>query len=192
MNFNRTRVFIITGLIFLSAGLGLRVLIIEQADRNSTLNDSIQFQPQSLLTDIKGSIRPEFSLPDIQGRIRSINEWDGKVVLINFWATWCLPCLKEIPELLALQNQYGEQGLQVIGIALQKAEEVIDFVDSHHMTYPVLAGEAEVIVIAESYGNHIGALPYTAIIDRRGIVSFAKAGPVTFEEVEDVIVRLLM
>ena len=75
---------------------------------------------------------------------------------------------------------------------MQNAEEVIDFVANHNMSYPVLAGEAEVIVIAESYGNHIGALPYTAIIDRSGIVSFTKAGPVTFEEVEELIVKLLM
>jgi len=192
MNFLRPRVFIITGLIFLSIGLGFRVFITEQRDQNPTFKDPIQFQAQSLLTDIKGTIRPEFLLPDIHGQIRSIKEWDGKVVLINFWATWCLPCLKEIPELIALQNQYGEQGLQVIGIALQNTEEVIDFVDKHDMSYPVLAGEAEVIVIAQSYGNHIGALPYTAIIDRHGIVSFTKAGPVTFEEAEEVIVKLLM
>lgn len=192
MNFFRPRVFIITGLIFLSAGLGFRIFIIEQADRNSTLNDPLQIQVQSLLTDIKGTIRPEFLLPDIHGQIRSIKEWDGKVVLINFWATWCLPCLKEIPELIALQNQYGDKGLQVIGIALQNPKEVIDFVAKHNMSYPVLAGEAEVIVIAQSYGNHIGALPYTAIIDRRGIVSFTKAGPVTFEEAEEVIVKMIM
>lgn len=141
--------------------------------------------------NVYGMQRPDFTLADIAGNMRNINEWEGQVVAINFWASWCSPCLQEIPELVDLQTQFGAQGLQVVGIALQKPEELGEFVRDYGMNYPVLAGESEVIVIAESYGNSFGALPYTAIIDRTGKIVFVKAGPVTRTEVESVIVPLL-
>jgi peroxiredoxin len=186
------RVFIITGVVLLIIGLGITLLSTDETGPDAPQADSLNIQTQDLFESIEGTYRPDFSLPDIHGQPRSITEWNGKVVLVNFWATWCLPCLTEIPELLTLQDDYGQQGLQVVGIALQKPEEVTGFVSEHNMTYPVLAGEAEVIVIAESYGNHIGALPYTAIIDRDGIVVFTKAGPISRSEVEDLIADLLM
>lgn len=138
-----------------------------------------------------GKHRPDFSLADVEGRIRHINEWDGQVLVVNFWASWCSPCLQEIPELVDLQTRFGPQGLQVIGIALQKPEELGDFIRDFKMNYPVLAGEEPVIEIAESYGNLIGALPYTAIIDRSGKIVFVRAGPVTGAEVEMIISTLL-
>ena len=141
--------------------------------------------------NVEGLQRPEFSLADITGNIRHIREWDGQVVAINFWASWCSPCLQEIPELVDLQSRFGSQGLQIIGIALQRPEELGDFVRDYGMNYPVLAGEGAVIAIAESYGNTYGALPYTAIFDRTGKIVFIKAGPVTGHEVEAVIQPLL-
>lgn len=140
---------------------------------------------------IIGSVRPDFSLGDVQGRIRNINEWDGKVVAINFWATWCPPCIKEIPEFVELQHRFGAQGLQFIGIALQRPEEVTEFMEKTGMNYPVLAGEMEVIRIAESYGNDIGALPYTVILNREGRIEFVKRGPLAGADAEAVISKLL-
>jgi len=140
---------------------------------------------------ITGQHRPEFALPDLSGRTRHISEWNGKVVTVNFWATWCPPCLHEIPELIALQDEYREQGLEVIGIALQRPEEVVDFAEELGINYTVLAGEMAVAAIAESYGNRIGALPYTAVFDRQGKIAFVKPGPVTGAEVEQVIAPLL-
>lgn len=146
---------------------------------------------QATSIDMTGLRRPDFSLADLTGRVRAVNEWDGQVLAINFWASWCSPCLQEIPELVDLQTRYGEKGLQVIGIALQKPEELGEFVREYKMNYPVLAGEEAVIEIAQSYGNTIGALPYTAIINRKGDIVFVKAGPVTGAEVESVIRTLL-
>ena len=99
---------------------------------------------------ILGRHRPEFTLPDLDGQLRSISEWDGKVIALNFWATWCPPCLKEVPEFVLLQAKYQAQGLQFIGIALQRPEEVRDFVAENGMNYPVLAGELEVIKTGRS------------------------------------------
>jgi peroxiredoxin len=142
-------------------------------------------------TRILGQLRPEFSLPDIQGTVHNIKEWDGKVILLNFWATWCSPCLQEIPELVDLQQQYQARGLQVIGIALQNPNELSDFIREHGMNYPVLAGLEAVIVIAESYGNTVGGLPYTAIIDKSGKIIFVQAGQIKKAEVESIITTLM-
>lgn len=146
---------------------------------------------QPTLIEMTGSRRPDFELADLSGRLRSIGEWDGKVIAVNFWASWCAPCLQEIPELVDLQTRYGADGLQVVGIALQKPEELGEFVIEYKMNYPVMAAETPVIEIAESFGNMIGALPYTAIVDRHGTIVYVKAGPVTGAEVEAVITPLL-
>jgi peroxiredoxin len=190
----RSGVLIVVSVVF----IGLGILAQQKfSDRGTDdLQEPVRIIPEKLpdrtiVADIIGKSRPEFTLPDVAGNTRSISEWDGKVVAINFWATWCLPCLKEIPELLSLQSRYGEEGFQVIGIALQDPGELGDFIREQKMDYPVLAGEAPVITIAEEYGNLVGALPYTAIIDRTGTVVFTKAGPVTREEVEAIISNLL-
>ena len=138
-----------------------------------------------------GELRPDFSLPDKDGNMRSIEEWDGKVVVINFWATWCPPCRDEIPAFIKLQDKYNDQGLQFVGIALQTADEVRNFVSEFGMNYPVLVGTEEVIKVAEAYGNHIGALPYTVIIDRQQRIAFIKAGPMSYEEAEAAILAVL-
>jgi len=140
---------------------------------------------------IIGTHRPEFSMKDVHGQLRHINEWDGQVIAINFWATWCAPCLKEIPEFIHLQGKYADKGLQFIGIALQKPEEVLGFIEDQAMNYPVMAGEMEVVILAEQYGNELGALPYTVIIDKQGTVAFIKLGQLSMEEAEEVITRLL-
>lgn len=138
-----------------------------------------------------GAGRPDFSLPDKDGNMRSVEEWDGKVLVINFWATWCPPCRDEIPEFIRLQNEYGEQGLQFIGIALQKAEEVQEFAAELGMNYPILVGEQTVIKVAEEYGNNIGILPYTVVVDRDKKIAFIKKGPLHYDEANAVISPLL-
>jgi len=138
-----------------------------------------------------GGMRPDFSLPDKDGNLRSVEEWDGKVLVINFWATWCPPCRDEIPEFIKLQNEYGDDGLQFVGIALQKAEEVQEFAAELGMNYPILVGEQTVIKVAEDFGNNIGILPYTVVVDRNKKIAFIKKGPLHYDEANAVINPLL-
>ena len=183
---------VLTGLVFASGYLGYRLYHYQQEGTARSTAETAGAGTQSAMeAQVLGLHRPEFTLPDLDGRQRSITEWDGKVVAINFWATWCPPCLKEVPEFVSLQEKYRAQGLQFIGIALQKPEEVREFVAEHEVNYPILAGELEVIKLAEAYGNNIGALPYTVIIDRNGQIAHVKPGILPTEEAESIISGLL-
>lgn len=141
--------------------------------------------------DVIGTTAEDFSLSGMEGETRKLSEWKDKVVAINFWATWCPPCREEIPHFIELQDQYGNQGLQFVGIALQHADEVRGFIDEFKVNYPSLVGGDDVIRLATKLGNGIGALPYTVIIGRDGKIVFTRRGPLSKSEAESVIQTLL-
>jgi len=132
-------------------------------------------------------LRPEFSLEDLDGNMRSITEWDGKVVVLNFWGSWCPPCVHEIPMFMALQDEYGEQGLQFVGVALDRLEDARAFYEELEVNYPSMVGVHEPTVIGEKYGNERGTLPYTVIIDRDGRIVERFDREVTREQIEPKI-----
>lgn len=137
--------------------------------------------------------RPPFALPDMQGVSRHIKTWDGKVVVVNFWATWCGPCLREIPAFIELQKKYGDKGLQFVGVAFDDLEAIQGFAKTSKIqfNYPILVGEDEAMTIAAIYGNVIGALPYTVIIDRKGKIVHGQIGEISRRSVEDIVKPLL-
>jgi thiol-disulfide isomerase/thioredoxin len=123
-----------------------------------------------------GLQRPEFAVTDLEGKLRNIKEWDGKLVFLNFWATWCPPCLKEIPDFIELQKKYGSQNVQFIGIAIDELAAVREYADDVGMNYPTLVAEAEGVGLAKRFGNGAGVLPYTVIINRDGEISHTIMG----------------
>jgi thiol-disulfide isomerase/thioredoxin len=135
--------------------------------------------------------RYAFSLPDLENKIHAIKEWDGKVILLNFWATWCPPCRREIPSFIQLQQQYGAQGLQVIGVAIDQKEAVSDYSDGMGINYPVLVGDETALQASSAYGNRFGQLPYSVLIDRKGIVRYIRRGEFTLQDAESRIKDLL-
>jgi thiol-disulfide isomerase/thioredoxin len=135
--------------------------------------------------------RPAFTLGDLNGTRHSVGEWDGKVLLLNFWATWCPPCRIEIPELIALQEEYRDRGLEIVGIAIDDPQVTRDYVNAMHINYKTLIGEEDAIQVAVDYGNAIGALPYTVLIDREGRIAYSRQGQLDRREAEAVIVSLL-
>jgi len=145
----------------------------------------------SSTSTLVGQARPDFFLKDFRGESRRISEWKGKVLLLNFWATWCPPCQKEIPELIALQEDYKQEGLQIVGIAIDELGATQEFANKAGINYPTLTGEAEAIQVALSYGNTSGALPYTVIVDRNNRIAFTQPGQVHRDKIENLIRRLL-
>ena len=138
----------------------------------------------------EGQPRPEFAMLDLNGELRNIKEWDGKVVLVNFWATWCAPCLEEIPYFVELQDEYGEQGFQIIGVAVDDEEAVRSFASEMKINYPIMAGELEAIELSKRYGNRIGGLPYSVIINRDGEITDTITGDLDKIRAEKILKKL--
>ncbi len=135
--------------------------------------------------------RPDFSLPDLNGKMQSINNWNGKVIMVNFWASWCPPCRREIPGLNRLYKNYQKQGFVILGVALDDAQSVRNFLDPLEINYPILLGEKGGINISNAYGNELGALPFTVIINRKGHIIRAHPGELSYKQAEALITPLL-
>jgi len=112
--------------------------------------------------------RPEVTLADRDGKLRSLSEWNGKPQVINFWATWCGPCRREIPMLNALVADPAFDGFAMIGIAIDFREDVLDFLKSTPVNYPVLIGEQDGLDAARAFGMESIGLPFTAFVDGSG------------------------
>lgn len=130
---------------------------------------------------------PDFTLADLDGNARSFSEWDDRIVVVNFWATWCAPCRREIPVLVDLQAKHDPSELAVLGIAIDEADAVREYVEQIGMTYPTLVGQLEAIQVAARFGNHIGALPYTAIVGPDRKILWLHAGEVTAPMLEEAL-----
>jgi thiol-disulfide isomerase/thioredoxin len=131
------------------------------------------------------------SLPDAAGREQSIGQWRGKVVVVNFWATWCEPCRKEMPEFMRAQTEFGTRGLQFVGIAVDQADKVDQFAKNLGLNYPTLIGGYGAIELSKTLGNRLAALPFTIIVDRQGRVAHTQLGPLKPEQLQSIVANLL-
>ncbi len=115
-------------------------------------------------------IRPEFTLKNLKGEPVAMSHWQGKAVVVNFWATWCGPCQREIPLLNRMQAEYGPKGVNIVGIAVDFAEDVQKFVAKTPLDYPTLVGEEDGAAAATAFGIESLAFPFTAFTDKQGRV----------------------
>ncbi len=137
----------------------------------------------------RSSVAPDFSLESLEGKTMRLSDFHGKAVLLNFWATWCVPCKIEMPWFVELQQKYGSQGLQVVGVAMDDAskEDIATFARDVGVNYPVLIGKE---AMGDSYGG-IPALPETFFIGRDGKVVDKILGLKGKREIEDAIKKAL-
>jgi thiol-disulfide isomerase/thioredoxin len=113
---------------------------------------------------------PAFALSDLQGQTTPISTWAGRSLVINFWATWCAPCRREIPLLNALAGEWASQHVTVVGIAVDHRNQVLQFADEFKIGYPLLIGEQDALDAAAKFGVASPAFPFTVFTDRRGDV----------------------
>ena len=141
--------------------------------------------------NLVGDLRPDFTLANNHGDLVSLSQFGSRTILLNFWATWCEPCRREMPMLMELQRQHGATGLQVVGIALDDREKVQSFVSQYGISYPILVGEADVFETSAAYGNKEGVLPYSVLVDDEGIIRWKYAGILREDQVTEILSDVL-
>lgn len=116
------------------------------------------------------------SLPDISATAQPLKQWQGKLLVVNFWATWCEPCREEMPGFSRLQDKLAVKGIQFIGIAFDSADNVQKFSITTPVSYPLLIGGPEMLQITAGLGNVAGGLPFTVVIGRDGSLLQSRLG----------------
>jgi thiol-disulfide isomerase/thioredoxin len=150
-----------------------------------TLEATAPEPPAGLAVAAVGQPIPALRLPDLQGRPVDLpGAWSGRPVLINFWASWCGPCIEEMPELDRFAATQDDDGVQVVGIALDNADDVRAFLQHTPVDYPILLDVAGPGDSAVQLGNAKGVLPFTVLVDSRGRLVKQKIGPFRHGEIE--------
>lgn len=131
---------------------------------------------------LHGRPRPPFELGASDGRRVSADDFDGQVLLVNFWATWCAPCRAEMPMLDEIQKSHAGRGLVVVGIALDDVARAREFAERIGIGYTILVGAGDVMATSLAFGNRDGLLPYTVLVDREGTVRWTHLGELERDE----------
>ncbi|MFO8152810.1 TlpA family protein disulfide reductase [Thioalkalivibrio sp.] len=179
-----------TGIVASLALLALSLLHLPVVAEPRTPGDESAGQ-DSEAPEAAAAPRIDFTLPDLDEQPRQLSEWDGDLVLLNFWATWCPPCKKEMPMLQDRYERHADQGFTIVAVAVDELDAARAFVDEFGIGFPVLIGQDDAIAVGRQYGNRIGALPYTVIIDRDGFIREMHRGEVTGDELDAWLQRYL-
>jgi thiol-disulfide isomerase/thioredoxin len=161
---------VVAGMVALAAGIGVALWERDRPD------------PGVLLS---------LSLPDLEGRAQPLSQWQGKVLVINFWATWCVPCREEMPEFVRAQAELGPRGLQFVGIAVDRPDLVRQFVTELPLNYPALIGGYDAVDLSKALGNRVAGLPFTIILDRDGHIAHTQLGPLKPGQLRSIVANLL-
>lgn len=151
----------------------------------STENDSSGEAPGSGESALRTG-----AFPDLNGQVRRLSEWRGRVLVCNFWATWCAPCREEIPVLMTARAKYASTGLEIVGIALDNATNVRQFAATYKISYPVLLADADGLDLMRALGNSGGGLPYTVVANRQGGVVHRKLGALKEADLDAILAPL--
>jgi thiol-disulfide isomerase/thioredoxin len=157
-----------------------------------SVNDPVEAPaPPTINVEVDNTAQAiDFSLSDIEGNVKHLSDWNGRAKLVNFWATRCAPCRREIPLLKKLQEAQGNEGLQVIGIAVDFMEEVIDYAEEVEFNYPILVGQEDAMMAAGSFGVEFIGLPFTMVLSRDGELLKTHVGEIVEDHVERIVAVL--
>lgn len=129
--------------------------------------------------------------PDLDGQPRRLLDWQGRVAVTNFWATWCEPCRDEMPLLAQVRTRYADKGVEVVGIGIDQVDKLREFAAKYQISYPLLVGDARALDVMRELGNRAGGLPYTVILDRSGAVAARRLGAFKPGELEGLLETIL-
>lgn len=132
----------------------------------------------------------ELRLADATGVIQPMTQWKGRIIVANFWATWCPPCRDEMPGFERLSRQFAAKGVQFVGISIDSAEKVRDFAAEAGITYPLLIGDSAAFDLVRGLGNPSQGLPFTIILDRTGAPLRTRLGRVSETDLSDFLTRI--
>ncbi len=153
----------------------------------TALASGIAVQIMNKSPEIQTIALEEISLPNLEGEMQNLSKWQGKTLIINFWATWCPPCLKEIPDFMALQAEFKDKNVQFIGIALEDLQTVADYNAQVNINYPILIGEFTGTQLARSWGNTLNTVPFTVVINPQGEIIHRQMGEFSKQHILSII-----
>ncbi len=172
------------GIAAAAAGFLVGPILLQRAEKDGAKDGAGGGGPKGNVALVSGK------LVDLDGRSRSLSEWKGRILLCNFWATWCAPCREEIPLLMAARAKYASSGIEIVGIAIDNEDKVREYAASLSISYPLLIAEADGINMMRNLGNVSGGLPYTVIADRHGNVINRKLGAFHAGDLDTILAPL--
>lgn len=173
----------IVGALFLAAGIYFGAMHdTSNAPPNSAQSTSVPQNTRLLMAQ---------TLPDAMGKMQDLSQWKGKHLIVNFWATWCPPCVEEMPELNKLQQDMASRNIQVLGLGIDSPEKIKEFSIKHHISYPLYIAGMNGAELSRMMGNDTGGLPYTLLISADGEVKKKYLGKLKMEELRADIQALL-
>ncbi|MEM6641023.1 MAG: TlpA disulfide reductase family protein [Pseudomonadota bacterium] len=186
--------YVIAWLGFVAMGYGLTLMFLDRDERPAAdvITDTPTDTPAAPEPDGAANIGEiNIELAGLDGKNRTLSEWSGKPVVVNFWATWCGPCRREIPLLKALQDEYADQDLTIVGVAIDEMGDVIAYNVGAEFNYPILVGEEDGFRTASAMGVNNFVVPVTAFVDRTGQVTRIHTGEIFREDAEFAIAEIV-
>ena len=153
---------------------------------------TILFSTESVSVERPARALPALSLNDLDGQQHELSDWRGRVILLNFWATWCGPCQTEIPAFIRYQAEYADRGLQIIGVGLDETRKLRNYVRTVGINYPVLQADPDrQFELLNQWGDPFGVLPYSVVLNRDGRLVFMQLGIFSDEAFARIVKPLL-
>jgi len=131
------------------------------------------------------------ALTDLAGKPQRLDQWKGRVLVVNFWATWCAPCREEIPALMKVQKKHDPKIVQIVGIAVDNVDKVREYAAEMKIDYALLVGGMDTLGVMKEAGNRAGVLPYSLLLDRNGKLVHAHVGALTEAALDTMLAPLL-